>query len=155
MFFFFFFFLLNIYVSWYIYCYTNTTNFTIFSQLLMCTNALKHCNYNALVSWATVATVIFFFSSNRFVIFFFLLNIYVSWYIYCYTNTKNFTIFSQLLTCQFLTSRNKIIKYEIDQSQLKINVLRKCYNTYCAVLLVYSTGKVAIVPNVFFFFFFQ
>ena len=68
---FFFFFLLNIYVSWYIYCYTNTTNFTIFLQLLMCTNALKHYNYNALVLWATVATVIFFFSSNRFVIFFF------------------------------------------------------------------------------------
>ena len=52
-----FFSLLNIYVSWYIYCYTDKTNFTIFSQLLMCANALKHCSYMALVSWAT-----FFFS---------------------------------------------------------------------------------------------
>ena len=113
-----------------------------FSQVLNSNYSAKwHCSY------------IFFFSSNRFVcFFFFLLNIYVSWYIYCYTDTTNFTIFSQLLTCQFLTSRNKIIKYETDQSQLKINVLRKCYNTYCAVLLVYSTGTVATVPKVFFFF---
>ena len=46
----------------------------------------------------TVATMpkVFFF--------FFLLNIYVSLYIYCYTETTNFTIFLQLLTCQFLTS---------------------------------------------------
>ena len=29
--------------------------------------------------------------------FFFCLNIYVSWYIYCYTDAINFTIFSQLL----------------------------------------------------------
>ena len=35
-----------------------------------------------------------------------------SGYIYCYTDTINFTIFSQLLTCKFLTSQNKIIKYE-------------------------------------------
>ena len=82
---------------------------------------------------------------------FFFIYIYVSWYIYCYTDTTNFIIFPQLLTCQFLTSQNKIIKYETDQSQLKINVLRKCYNTYCAVLLVYSTGTVATVPKVFFF----
>ena len=84
---------------------------------------------------------------------FFLLNIYVSWYIYCYSNTKNFTIFSQLLTCQFLTSRNKNKIWDCDQPQLKINVLRKCYNIYCAVLLVYSTGTVATVPKGFFFFF--
>ena len=90
-----FFFLLNIYVSWYIYCYTDAT---IFSQLLIGTIAI-------------VPKVFFFFFNNRFV-FFFLLNIYVSWYIYCYIDTTNFTIFSQLLTCQFLTSRNKIIKYE-------------------------------------------
>ena len=38
---------------------------------------------------------------------------------------------------------NKIWDY--DQSQLKINILRKCYNTYCIVLLIYSTGTVAIV----------
>ena len=84
---------------------------------------------------------------------FFLLNIYVSWYIYCYSNTKNFTIFSQLLTCQFLTSRNKNKIWDCDQPQLKINILRKCYKTYCAVLLVYSIGTVATMPKVFFFFF--
>ena len=39
----------------------------------------------------------------------FLLNIYLSWkwHIYCYTNTTNFAIFSQLLRCQFLISRKK------------------------------------------------
>ena len=65
--------------------------------------------------------------------FFFLLNIDVSCHLYCYTDTTIFTIFLQLLTCQFLTSRNKIIKYETiySQPQLKINVLKKCYNTYC------------------------
>ena len=99
----------------------------------------------ATVPRGTVATMpkvflFFIFIVIGLCFFFFLLNIYVSWYIYCYTDTINFTIFSQLLTCQFLTSQNKIIKYETDQSQLKINVLRKCYNTYCAMLLVYSTG---------------
>ena len=108
--FFIFFFLLNIYVSWYIYCYTDTTNFTIFSQLLTCVNALKHCSYNALVSWAAFFSQVLnsnysskwhsSYSSYRFFFFFlvigffFLLNIYVSWYIYCYIDTINFTIFS-------------------------------------------------------------
>ena len=48
-----FFLLLNICESWYIYCYTDKTNFMIFSQLLTCANALKHCSYRTLVSWAT------------------------------------------------------------------------------------------------------
>ena len=60
---------------------------------------------------ATIAAIFYFFSVIG-LCFFFLLNIYVSWYIYCYTDITNFTIFSQLLTCQFLTSQNKIIKYE-------------------------------------------
>ena len=55
----------------------------------------------ATVPLDTVATVVAFFSLP-----------FVFFYIYCYTDTTNFTIFSQLLTCQFLTSRNKIIKYE-------------------------------------------
>ena len=38
--------------------------------------------------------------------------IYMSWHIYCYTDTTNFIIFSQLLRYQFLINRNKIIKYE-------------------------------------------
>ena len=112
-----FFFLLNIYVSRYIYCYIDTTNFTIFLQLLTCTNALKHCSYKNLVSWATFffpqvlnsnysakwhcsydsySFFFLFFPYNQFVFFF---NIYVSWYIYCYIDTTNFTVFSQLLTC--------------------------------------------------------
>ena len=58
-----------------------------------------------------VATVVFFFFfSNWFMFFFF--NIDLSWHLYCYTDTTNFIVFPQLLTCQFLTSRNKIIKYE-------------------------------------------
>ena len=113
-------FLLNIYVCWYIYCYIDTTNFTIFSQLLTCVNALKHCSYSALVSWAAFFSQVlnsnysskWHYSYSRCSFLFFLLNIYVSWYIYCYTDTTNFTIFSQLLTYQFLTNWNKIIKYE-------------------------------------------
>ena len=35
---------------------------------------------------------------------------YVFFFIYCYTNTINFTIFLQLLRCQFLINQNKIIK---------------------------------------------
>ena len=91
-------------------------------------------------------------------------------YIYCYTDTINFIIFSQLLTYQFLTSRNKIIKYECDQPQLKINVLRKCYNTYCyhniftivEISVSYRSNKkcqvhniltlISIMPKVFFFY---
>ena len=65
-------------------------------------------------STGTVAKMpkVFFFFPIISLCFFFLWNIYVSWHIYGYTDTKDFTIFSQLLTCQFLTSRNKIIKYE-------------------------------------------
>ena len=90
--------LLNIYVRWYIYCYTNKSNFTIFLQLLTCVNALKHCSYRALVSWAN-----FFFFPKFWIVtivpctvvtFFSLLNIYISWYIYCYIGKTNFTIFS-------------------------------------------------------------
>ena len=64
---------------------------------------------------AIVAIVLFFlflFLSHWFVLFFFLLNIYMSWHIYCYTYTTNFTILSQLLRRQFFIGQNKIIKYE-------------------------------------------
>ena len=67
-----------------------------------------------LYSTGTVATVpnfIYLFFSVIGLCFFFL-NIYVGWHIYCYTDTINFTIFLQILKYQFLTSRNKIIKYE-------------------------------------------
>ena len=74
----------------------------------------KHCSGNsALVrhfafffsfffQFRTVATVEFF--CHLFVFFF---------HIYCYTDIINFTIFSQLLRCQFFISQNKIIKYKI------------------------------------------
>ena len=119
---------------------------------------LQHllCSAFGLFNWhgSYSAYIFFFFFFSNQLMFFFFLNIYVSWSIYCYIDTTNFTIFSQLLMCQFLTSRNKNNKiWNCDQSQLKINVLRKCYNTYCAVLLVYSIGTVATMPKVFFFFF--
>ena len=53
----------------------------------------------------TVATVVIVFFCLPFVLFFFLL--YILFYY-----TTNFTIFLQLLRCQFLISQNKIIKYE-------------------------------------------
>ena len=57
---------------------------------------------------------IYYTSLHCFFFFFFVLFIIImSWHIYCYTDIKNFTIFSQLLRCQFLISQNKIIKYEI------------------------------------------
>ena len=61
---------------------------------------LQHLLCNILVySIGTVVTapkVFFFFRfSNRFVFFFFFhLNIYVSWYIYFYSDTTNFKIFT-------------------------------------------------------------
>ena len=57
---------------------------------------------------ATVATAFFYLFSLPFVLFFPFIYIYI----YCYTDVTNFTIFSQLLRCQFLISQNKIIKYE-------------------------------------------
>ena len=36
----------------------------------------------------------------------------MSWHIYCYIDTINFTIFSQLFWRQILIDRNKIIKYK-------------------------------------------
>ena len=74
-----------------------------FEQLLQCHFGLFkwHCSYNAFFSF-------FFFH----LYFFFLLNIYKNPHIYCYTDTTNFTIFSQLLRFQFFISQNKIIKYE-------------------------------------------
>ena len=68
---------------------------------------LQHCASRVLALCSTVAATVLWFRE-----FFFPLNIDVSWHLYCYTDTTNFTIFSQLLSCQFLTSRNKIIKYE-------------------------------------------
>ena len=124
-----FFFLLNINVNWYIYCYIDTTNFTIFSfstVVLHCSYSVFHCSStvpfwlatfffsllfvlffplyiysvfalcvhyscnSALVSWVLFYFILFFFS-NQFV-FFFLLNIDVSWHLYYYTDTTNFTI---------------------------------------------------------------
>ena len=67
-------------------------------------------------SSGTVANVdtefFFFFAFSLPFVLFFLLNIYKNPHIYCYTNTTNFTIFSQLLRCRFLINQNKIIKYE-------------------------------------------
>ena len=73
---------------------------------------IKRVNEKSYSNFVTVVMVyltfwhFFFFFGLSFVPFF------SSFYIYCYTNTTNFTIFSQLLRYQFLISQNKIIKYE-------------------------------------------
>ena len=54
----------------------------------------------------------FFFKSSVCTFFFPFIYIYIYIYIYSYTDATNFTIFSQLLRCQFFISQNKIIKYE-------------------------------------------
>ena len=81
-----FFFLLNIYVSWYIYCYTDTTK-------------RMYCSYNSAFDLVidTVATVteVFFFSfSNRFVFFFSFKNLYKLVYILLYYRNKFHNIFT-------------------------------------------------------------
>ena len=92
---------------------------------------LQYCASRVLAMCSTIAATVLWFRESFFFFsfLFFLLNIDVSWHLYCYINTTNFTIFSQLLTCQFLTSQNKI--WDCSQPQMKINVLKKCYNTYC------------------------
>ena len=69
------FFLLNIYKNLHIYCYTNTTNFTIFlyNKSGYATTVLWHCASRVLTLCITVAATVFFFFflSNRFVFFFF------------------------------------------------------------------------------------
>ena len=66
-----------------------------FFSFLFLFQVLNHCYSVILVCLSgTIATVLF--------VFFFLLNIYKNSHIYCYINTINFTIFSQLLRCQFL-----------------------------------------------------
>ena len=72
---------------------------------------LNSCYSATLVCSSGTIAIAFFFFSLPFVLFY-LLNIYKNPHIYCYTDTINFTIFSQLLKCQFLISQNKIIKYE-------------------------------------------
>ena len=58
-----------------------------FSFFLFSFFQVLNSNYSPTCTVATIAKVCFFF-----------FNIYVSWYIYCYTDKTNFTIFSQLLT---------------------------------------------------------
>ena len=73
--------------------------------------------------------------------FFFLLNIDVSWHLYCYTDTINFTIFSQLLTCQFFTSRNKIIKYEIEANHNWKQMFKKNFTTLIVITIFSQLSK--------------
>ena len=68
------------------------------------------------------------------------------------------TIFSQLLKSQFLIYQIK--KWQIHNiltliSQQIIGKLLLMDSTGATVLLVYSTGTVAIVPNLFYFIFFS
>ena len=93
-----------------------------FPQVLnSCYSATLVCSSGTV---AIVATTFFFFSLVfRLYFFFFLLNIYKNLHIYCYTDTTNFTIFSQYfhniftiiftIFSQYLINQNKIIKYKI------------------------------------------
>ena len=107
---FFFFFLFSLlfvlFFSFYIYyCTFSVFALYIYSAILLSQLCLFFFWTVATVPSGTVATVATFFFSLPFVLFFF-------FYIYCYTDTTNFIIFSQLLRCQFFISQNKIIKYE-------------------------------------------
>ena len=123
----------------------NVTTLIIITIFYVAT-VLRHCASRVLALCSTVAATMLWFRESFFsphlfkpfvyststvatvpkVFFFFLLNIDVSWHLYCYIDTTNFTIFSQLLTCQFLTSRNKNNKiWDCSQLQLKINVFKK------------------------------
>ena len=114
-----------------------------------------HYSYNsALVSWV----FFFFFFLVIALCFFFLLNIDVSWHLYCYIDTTNFTIFSQLLICQFLTSRNKIIKYE---TVANYNCIIKAVMPVAATVLWFHESFLLLfsffffVIGLFFFFLFK
>ena len=92
-FFFFFFFLLNIYMSYHIYCYIETTTFSMYKKR-ECAQ-LQQLQCFLVYSIGTIATVL----KKK--------NIYMTWNIYYYIDITNFTIFSQLLRYQFLTNRKK------------------------------------------------
>ena len=83
----------NVYFYIYIYIYIKRVNRKSYS------------NFVTVVMVCLTFWPFFFFFGLSFVPFF-------SFYIYYYTDTTNFTIFSQLLRYQFLISQNKIIKYE-------------------------------------------
>ena len=98
-------------------------------------------NPNArLVNWWAKLTVLYFVflsfflvTPYQFVLFFKNIYIYMSWQIYCYTNTIKITIFSKLLRCRFLINWNKIIKYETmtNHNWKYFFFLQKFCNTYC------------------------
>ena len=106
---------------------------------------------------ATIATFFFFFPVIDFVcvcvcVFFFpfkylckLIYILLYWY------NKFHNIFTIIYVSISYKSKENNKRWDCDQSKLKINILRKCYHTYCAVLLIYSTGIIDTVPKVFFF----
>ena len=102
------------------------------------------CN-SALVSW-----VFFFFFFSVINLCFFFFNIDVSWHLYCYIDTINFTIFSQLLMYQFFTSRNKIIKYE---TVANYNCIIKAVMPVAATVLWFHESFFFFFVIGFFFFF--
>ena len=121
------------YIQFLIFIYKSGNAATVIRYCALSVLALyKHCSGNsALVrhfffffpvsnsETVTTVVIVFFFFSFR-MYFFFLLYIYIYIYILFYYLT-NFTIFLQLLRCQFFISHNKILNG--DQPQLKINVL--------------------------------
>ena len=84
------------------------------------TTVFGHCSHNVLhylstvqFWWATLFYLFLFcFEQLQFFLFGSSVCFFFFFYIYCYTDITNFTIFLQLLRCQFFISQNKIIKYE-------------------------------------------
>ena len=103
-----------------LWCNSNSYSTTFFTVHTTFSSVHLQCNFGE----ALCLLLSFFFvlnnsystkrhSSYSFFFFFLVFRLYFFFfYIYCYINTTNFTIFSQLLRCQFFISQNKIIKYE-------------------------------------------
>ena len=100
--------------------------FFFFSQSSFCAlffTIFLYCSYNC-------SSTVSFFQSSVCIFFFF--------YIYCYTDTINFTIFSQLLRCQF---------------HYRFSVLALFIKCFCTVNLQCHFGE-PLCPFFFSFFFF-
>ena len=82
-----------------------------------CSYNVFHCSSMVQFWWANLSFFLVLNSSYSCYSFFFFFGLpfllyFILFYIYCYTDTTNLIIFSQLLRCQFLISQNKIIIYK-------------------------------------------
>ena len=96
----------------------------------------KHGNGNSsFVRHFAFFFILFFFQFRTLAKVEFFCHLFVFFFhIYCYTDIINFIIFSQLLRCQFLISRNKIIIYKIVTNHNR----KKCCNTLvCSICTIH------------------